>query len=466
MHQPAPRLPLWAVPPLAALALAFVVAFALSAGAAADDVLVRGAAALAGVGAVCIGLSVRPAWSLSLGIAFTVFSGNWDLIGSPLPLDRLLLITGILATLLHERARDPYALRTRPVDWLLLVVALYAVLSAVFAGTLDDHTARFALIDRYSLLGFVLFFVAPKAFREARDREILLGTLVALGAYLGVTAVLETTGPRALIVPGYINDPSVGIHFDRARGPFVEAAANGLALFSCGVASVLAALSWDGRRKKQIAWLVAALCALGVLLTVTRAAWIASSAATLLTLLAMREARRFVVPAAVLVGAGVLIAFATIPGLASRADQRADDKPPIWDRNNSNAAALRMLDDRPVLGYGWGKFPDESFDYYRQSPDYPLTGVRHLHNTYLSNAVELGLLGALLWLVGIGIALIGSVVRRGPPELRPWKLGLIAIMASAALSGLSTPFGYALPTLLLWTWAGIARGEDVRTAPR
>jgi len=39
-------------------------------------------------------------------------------------------------------------LRTEPIHWLLGLVTLYALVSAVFAGTLDDTIARYALIDR------------------------------------------------------------------------------------------------------------------------------------------------------------------------------------------------------------------------------------------------------------------------------------------------------------------------------
>ena len=56
-------------------------------------------------------------------------------------------------------------------------------------------------------------------------RRILLGTLVAIGAYLSLTAVAEKLGITGLEVPGYISDPTVGIHFGRARGPFVDAGA-------------------------------------------------------------------------------------------------------------------------------------------------------------------------------------------------------------------------------------------------
>jgi O-antigen ligase len=119
-----------------------------------------------------------------------------------------------------------------------------------------------------------------------------------------------------------------------------------------------------------------------------------------------------------------------------------------------------MIEAKPLLGFGWGRFPDKSVDYYRQSPDYPLTGVHNVHNVYLANAVELGLLGALLWLAGCVVAVGGAVLRRGPPSLRPWKLGLIAIALSYAIVGLTTPLGYVLPAMLMWTIAGLAWGED------
>lgn len=453
------------LPPAVALLAAVLAAFVLREGTASADVFERTAFAVVALGAVVLACCARPAWPLSIGLGLAVFSGNWASMGIPVPLDRLLIATGIVSAVVRARRDRVATLRLEPVHWLLLLVAAYAVGSALLAGTLDERQARFALLDRLTLIGFALFFVAPLAFREARDRHVLLGTLVVLGAYLGITAVLETTGPEALVLPSYITDPSVGIHSDRARGPFVEAAANGLALYACAVAAMLAAWTWRDPRARRYAAFVAALCALGILLTVTRAAWIASIAATLVTLLVLREGRRFVLPAIVVGVAGVLLAFAVIPGLQARATGRIDDERPIWDRQNSNAAALRMIDARPAFGFGWGRFPDESPAYYRQSRDYPLTFVRNLHNVYLVNAVELGVVGALLWLLGVATALVSSLRRRGPPELRPWRIALGAMVVSYAVSALSTPLGFVLPTLLLWTWAGMLRADGGGTEP-
>ena len=447
---------------LAALVVAAGVAVSTRGSATNADAFEQAAGALAGLAVVWMALTARPAWPLSIGLALTAFSGHWDTLGVPVALDRLLIGTAIVSTLVRARVRSPDALKARPIDCLLALVAIYAIGSSLIADTWQYESVRFAMLDRLSLVGFALFFVAPKAFREERDRRVLLGTLVALGAYLGLTALFETVGPDALVVPDYISDPNVGTHSDRARGPFAEAAANGLALYACLIASFIAALKWRDRRWRQVAGIVVALCALGILLTVTRAAWIAASGATILTMLAVKETRRFVIPAVGVAGVGVLLAFAAIPGLEGRAEDRAGDDTPLWDRSNANSAALRMLADRPLLGFGWGRFQADSPRYYRQSQDYPLTGQRQVHNVYLSNAVELGLVGALLWLLAGAVAIVGSIVRRGPPELRLWKLGLLAWVICYAISALSTPLGFALPTLLLWTWAGIARGEPER----
>ena len=419
-----------------------------------------GFALLAAFCAIAIAFATRPAWPLSIGLALTIFSGHWVTMGVPVAFDRVLIVTGVVSALLRARARDPDALRTRPIDWLLVALAVYALLSAILAGTLDEAEARFALIDRFSLLGFVLFFAAPRAFAEERDRRILLGTLITVGGYLGLTALFETVGPAALVVPDYISDPAVGTHADRARGPFAEAAANGMMLCTCGVAAAIAVTTWRGSPWRTIAGAVLVLCALGVLLTVTRAAWLACGAGAVIALLSARETRRYALAAVAAGAIGVVVAFALVPGLQSRADQRVDDQYPLWDRRNSNAAAVRMLADRPVLGFGWGRFQRDSYDYYRQARDIPLTFVRNVHNLYLSNAVELGLLGALLWLGVTAAVAAGALLRRGPPSLRPWKIGFVGLLVSYAVVAVSSPLAFAAPTLLLWTWAGVLWGTQ------
>ena len=57
-----------------------------------------------------------------------------------------------------------------------------------------------------------------------------------------------------------------------------------------------------------------------------------------------------------------------------------------------------MVAARPALGFGWGNFGKDSVPYYRLAATYPLSSITVAHNMPLSNAAELGLLGAGLWL--------------------------------------------------------------------
>jgi O-antigen ligase len=227
----------------------------------------------------------------------------------------------------------------------------------------------------------------------------------------------------------------------------------------CGVAATIAVVTWRDRRWRMVAFGVATLCALGVLFTLTRAIWIGAIAGSLLALLGVRSTRRFLVPTVVVGSVLVLGALATVPGLQGQVSKRANDQSPIWDRNNSNRAALRMVKARPLVGFGWGRFSTESTDYYRQSPNYPMTLVAEVHNVYLSNAAELGLIGGGLWLLALVVAIGGAILRRGPPELYPWRIGLIGVAAAWLVAAASEPGGVVMPTLLLWTWAGVVRGE-------
>ena len=414
-------------------------------------------AAIIAVGVCAAAVLAPPAWALSGALVLSVFQNHWDEIGVGVSVDRYVMLLVIGVILAREWRHRDGRLTTRPVHWLLAVTLIYAATSAWVVGELSGG-GRFELVDRFGVMPFMLFFLAPLVFRTEEARRILLGTVVGIGAYLGVTALLETTGPDALIVPSYITDPAVGLHHDRARGPFADAGANGVALYMCAVAAVIAFLKWRNPRWRAFALVVAGLCLLGVLFALTRAVWLGALIASPLALLATRETRRFLVPGALVGLVLVFGAFALVPGLQDRAEKRRSDKQPVWDRQNSNAAAWRMLEDRPLFGFGWARFKKDSPPYYQQSNDYPLGSFGNLHNVYLANAVALGLVGFVLWVAALATAIGGAIVRRGPPELTPWKIGLIAITVCVLVEWATAPGRYVFPTLLMRTWAGVAWG--------
>ena len=293
------------------------------------------------------------------------------------------------------------------------------------------------------------------AFRTPQQRRVLLGTLVTLGAYLGLTVLFEMAKLDALVFPKYILDPNYGIHLHRGRGPFVDAVANGLALYTCGVACAIAVATWRSAEARALAIAVGILCAVGCLLSLERSVWIGAVLGTTVAMLLTRGLRRYFVPVVLTAAAAVVIALVSIPGLEQSVTQRSADKGPIWDRRNLDRAAINMVDAKPLFGFGWSRFTSDSADYFQQAFDYPLTATQAgVHNTPLTYAVELGLVGVTLWFVGLLVGVGSALTTRGPPELMRWRTGLVAIATASVVVMNSVP-----PTAWLnrsiWLFAGV-----------
>jgi hypothetical protein len=276
-----------------------------------------------------------PAVMMCAAIGLTVFSGNWSTLGLPgfpfLP-DRLLLVGVLLAILLRAPgARRLTRPQVRPVHILLLVTVLYATVSAAAAGTLGTEAGAFSLLDLLGAVPYLMLFIAPVVFHGPRERQWLLITLIAIGAYLGVTAIFESLGPSSLVFPHYIvaSDLSFG---GRAGGPFRASDTEGFATFACGVAALIAFVQWRGRPARAIALLCACVSMLGCFLTLERGAWIGAVAGLLVVGLAARELRRWLLPAAVLASLALLGLLAVSPSLASRTSSRVNDRLSVWDR--------------------------------------------------------------------------------------------------------------------------------------
>lgn len=426
-----------------------------------------------------------PALSICIGLGLAVFSGAWGQIGlGGLPLDRAMLMIGLLAVLLHApgAAQIP-RVQIRNVHLLIAITAMYGLVSAVAAGTLTNETGFLSLVDQYGFVPFIVFLVAPSIFAGHRERNMLLVTLVVVGAYLGLTAIFESLGPHSLVFPRYILNIDAALPGERAGGPFQSSVAEGFGTFACAVAAVIAFMQWRSARARWFAACVGVVCIFGCFLTLERGIWIGAAAGSAVAALMTRQGRRWMLPgiAACVVGIGGALVISS--GLVNKATHRVSDQISVWDRQNQTATALRMIEAKPVLGFGWGRYTSDSLEYFRQSPNYPMDGYTHaeslaglaekplpLHDSYLSYAVELGLIGALLWLVTLLCGTGGAIF--GPPslELRPWRLGLVAITVFFLVVGLFNPYLAPFAVLLLWLWAGVATGPlriqpHVRTQP-
>ena len=438
-----------------------VVALAFVPAATADRASSLYVPALAVAAAVALAVVVwllDPAYSLSAAIFLTPLAGNWEQLGVPgaVSPDRLLFAGAIAAVLLRAPpVADRPRLRISAAHWLLAVAAVYALGSAFIVGTAFEREPLLKIIDAFGILPFLVFLVAPVAFATPRQRGVLLATLVTLGAYLGLTVLFEAIGLDALVFPKYILDAEYGIHVARGRGPFVDAVANGLALYMCSVMCAMAVAMWRTWLARSLALAIGVLCMVGAFLSLERSVWIGAVLGTVVGMLAARGLRRYLPVLIVAIAVAVMLSIGLIAGLQGAVSERANNQSTIWDRQNLARAAVNMVEAKPLFGFGWSRFAYDSADYFEQSPDYPLTATSAgVHNTPLTYAVELGLVGMTLWILGVLFGVGGALATRGPPDLDAWRVRLLAV-ATAYLVVLNAVPPTAWPNRSLWLMAGV-----------
>lgn len=422
-----------------------------------------------------------PSYTLTCGLVLSPMAGNWQLVGVPgsLSPQRLLLLGGAAAVLLNSPgSRGLPRPVWRPTHTVLVLVAAYAVVSALLAGTLFQRVGFFRLFDTFGVLPFLVFLVAPTAFRTERDRSVLLAGLVALGAYLGLTALFETAGMHGLVYPHFITSaaPQSG---GRAPGVFLDAVSNGTALFSCGVASVIALLTWRRRVPRVLAAATTGVCAAGAFFTLERSVWLGAVAAIFSAgvVAGLRGRRlRLRAPVAFLLGAAAVVGVVllAVPGLSHQVHSRATDQATVWDRQNLATAAENMIRARPLFGFGWSTFEHSSLAYFQQRPNIPLdpnlafstttNGTFSIHNELLEYGATLGLVGTLLWLSTLLLALGGAYRARGAPDLERWRVAIVPVTVFYAVISNAVPPS-VFPNLILWLWLGVVWSGYVFAAP-
>lgn len=461
--QTAPQRVLWAA---AALALVSLLLGVVAGGAGAVFFELFVGLSIAGV---CLYILWRtpPAYTLCLALLMSPFTSNWQAFGLPSGIapQRLFELVAIAAVLLHAPGVPAgRSVRIRAAHWFLGLACLYVFVSAAFAGTLLNETALFNFVDAFGVIPFLVFLVAPVAFRTSAERRVLLITVVALGAYLGLTTLFETLHLNSLVFPKYILNPKYGdaSELGRARGPFAAAVQNGFGLYGCACGSALAMALWKNRRARACACGVALLCFLGAFLTLQRSVWIAMAVATVITLLSVPKLRFLVLPGIAATVVVVLLALALIPGLSGNVSARANEAEPVWERENLALAAVNMIRTEPLIGFGWGKFITDSGPYFRQNASYPLVGTTApAHDVYLSYGAELGLVGLTLWALAMIWGLGGAIIQSSQ-SMMPWCSALLAmtIFYLIVIAFVPPPGGF--PPLILWLFAGVVWGGSPR----
>ena len=374
------------------------------------------------------------------------------------PVDRvgffvLLLLLGVRVCLRQG------SLRTYPATWPLLGLMLIGLLGVL---TQPYDPQAWSVFAAKWVVPCVFFHIAGLVFYDGSSLRKLETFMLIVLAYLTAISIFSMLNLHALIVPRFITDEGIGIHIDRARGPFLQAVANGLCL------NLLGLVALDSFRRRKLRGILAAILFFAVpaalLATKTRAVWIAAALSVLGLMFfgSTRKLRRIALAWCVLaiLGSGLML-------LLHRADQdsfaqRAMDRSPVDFRTEMYGAGWQMFVEKPLLGWGGDQQIQAEVE-KRVSNFHPEYYV--FHNTFLELAVQRGLLGVGLYvwvmicLFRLGKAGAMSDDTASPfsnPHFRklwPLLLGVYLLNASAVV------MNYQFVNAVLFTIAGILAAQ-------
>jgi O-antigen ligase len=348
-------------------------------------------------------------------------------------LDRVafgLLVVGVVSRALL--CRQPLFVMERA-SWPMLGLTLLA-LASVMSQPFDSET--WSVLAAKCIVPFTLFHLARVVFTEERRfRQFEIFALVVL-AYLSFTAIAFLTGAHALIFPRFILDENLGFHADRARGPMLQAVANGVSI------NLLGLLALHAYRRGALRGMKAALLLssvpVAILATMTRTVWV-SFAGTVLALIFLsgcQKLRRACLGIALMAGAGLALSL-TSNELDGALTDRLQETGPVEYRQAVYSGGWEMFLQRPLTGWGFHQMPAELPRHvigYEEKLLYP-------HNTYLELLVEYGIVGMALylWLMW---------------EL--WRLGRGPVPKEERGSFLDAEFHRLWPVLLAVYWVNAA----------
>jgi len=188
-----------------------------------------------------------------------------------LPIDRVVFIL-LLGSMVLRQVTTRDRMRTYPATWPMLALLLLS-LRGVLAQSYQAQA--WSLFAAKWLVPFALFHAAGTAFRSQRSLRKLETFSIVVLLYLVAVSVLFFFDFKPLIFPKFILDEGIGIHTDRARGPFLQAVANGVSITVLGL---LALHSFErGRLRRVFATALFVCTPLALLATRTRAVWFAAA---------------------------------------------------------------------------------------------------------------------------------------------------------------------------------------------
>jgi O-antigen ligase len=341
--------------------------------------------------------------------------------------------------------------RTHPAGWFLLPFLAYALVNVIWISPVTWLGWR----DWFGWAQMIaVFWVVLNGVRSPAPQRLLFFVLVGLGLIGVLMACYQSFVNADWQMLGGPRGPYHG----RGSGSF--GMPNSLAGLLILVLPALAALSFrrSATAMERVWWgWLTLILAFGLVLTISRGAWLALALAVVgwpLWAVRGRWSRRIRIAGLVLASVAVIggVIYAKSPEVRKRFTQLALDageitRPIIW------RAAWSLFREQPLTGTGAGSF-DVLFERYR--PERFRDRTLWAHNDYLNTLSDYGLIGFSLFfgaaaIIGVRCARIrrDDKIRRrdwldSPTVLAALGVGILAFVLQLALE-----FHFKIPALAL-----------------
>ncbi len=357
------------------------------------------------------------------------------------PVDRIAFLSLLLVVMLRM-----FLLRQQVPAFFSLTVLMCGLLSLAIAGhwVSPFDSEMWSLVAAKFVVPFAFFHLAALVFTTESAVKKLEIFFIAVLAYLCFINTAFVAGGQQLIFPRFILDGGVEMHADRARGPFLQAVANGITLNLLGI--IVLDIYRRGQMRAAIALPLLLLLPVAVFATFTRSVWI-SFALSISAIAFFNRRGRFRNPILCLgLGSLLLICLAAAnSALRLNFRERLASRDTVEFRVAVYQLSYDMFREKPLLGWGQGQLAREI--------EARITDFRPeayaAHNTFIEILVEHGIVGISLytWMV-IGLFRLGG---RSPWLQSSWPIFLGVYVLNACFVVLN----YQFVNALVFTCAGV-----------
>lgn len=327
-------------------------------------------------------------------------------------------------------------------DWFLLLCFMGAVLRTAFDGTLAGLALDFAFIISY-FVGRVTVLTTQQEQLWARCALWIVGILSVLGL---AEVFIFGAGPRTLLYLAIDSETEGGqltASFHATGFTGLREAATMVGPNGFGALCMVALIIWWVYSRNP---LPAAMIAVGLVCSVTRAAWFGAAVAVLLLAVIMQQKRRLVVYATL----ALLLFAASVPVLGLEdflfATKTGQDTSADWHRG-AILNGLQFAADHPIGAGNRNLGPLAA----KEDSNVPI-----FEATYPAIAAEYGIPTALCFIAFLFSALY--LAWRNPSHLRYAAVGILAGMVTVMIVALPLHDRRLAP----WTWFPI--GMAVRSS--